>query len=354
MSVDVRRLPLSLPEWGVRSGAGLRGYWRALAAVRRVVRSEGIAEVHCGRNLPEGWIAWLLRRWSGIPYVCYVHGEELNTAGGSRELAWMTRRVFGAARLVIANSRNTARILKDEWRIEEARLRVLHPGVDTERFTPAARDARVRGELGWGERPVILTVGRLQKRKGHDMLLRALPAIRERAPDVLYAIVGDGEERARLERLAAELDLSPHVQFRGEPDDAELIRCYQQCDLFALPNREVDGDFEGFGMVLVEAQACGKPVLAGASGGTAETMRIPETGVTVNCDGPERLAETVSELLADPAAARADGPAGAGVGGRAVRLGFAGEASAGSGGDGSRGSGVRCQGSGVRVRSQLC
>jgi phosphatidylinositol alpha-1,6-mannosyltransferase len=80
-----------------------------------------------------------------------------------------------------------------------------------------------------------------------------------------------------------------------------MIQCYQQCDLFVLPNRQVGQDIEGFGMVLLEAQACGKPVIAGASGGTAETMRIPQTGHVIPCEGPEPLATLVSDLLADPA-----------------------------------------------------
>jgi phosphatidylinositol alpha-1,6-mannosyltransferase len=82
-------------------------------------------------------------------------------------------------------------------------------------------------------------------------------------------------------------------------DDAALVRCYQQCDLFALPNRQVGQDIEGFGMVLVEAQACGRPVLAGASGGTSETMRVPETGCVAPCEGPDLLAAAVAELLGD-------------------------------------------------------
>src|SRR5205814_10004845 len=89
--------------------------------------------------------------------------------------------------------------------------------------------------------------------------------------------------------------------FLGELDDATLLCCYQQCDLFVLPNRQVGRDIEGFGIVLLEAQACGKPVVAGASGGTAETMRIPETGRVVPCDHPDELAALVTELLADRA-----------------------------------------------------
>jgi phosphatidylinositol alpha-1,6-mannosyltransferase len=236
---------------------------------------------------------------TGVPYTCYVHGEELHFPG--RELAWLRRRVFRGAAMVIANSRNTWRLLRDEWDVPEGKLRLMYPGVDVERFVPAERDVEARARLGWGNRKVVLTVGRLQKRKGHDMLIRALPEIRRSVPDVLYAIVGDGDERKSLERLVVELGLAEFVQFRGETSDEELIRCYQQCDLFVLPNRDVNGDFEGFGMVLLEAQACGKPVVAGASGGTAETMSIPETGQVVCCDRPDELAMLVSQLLANEA-----------------------------------------------------
>lgn len=295
------RVPLSMSDWGMRNPAGLRGYWRAFRAVRRIVKAEGIGEIHCGACLPDGWVGWLLRRVTGTPYVCYMHGEELNYAGSSRELGWMAGRVLSGAKYLIANSWNTERILREEWGISPERIRVLHPGVDTERFAPAARDEAVRQRLGWGDRPVILTVGRLQKRKGHDMMIRALGAIRQQRPDVLYSIVGDGDERATLEELVRTEGLESHVEFRGEPNDAELVQCYQQCDVFVLANRQIGGDIEGFGMVLLEAQACGKPVIAGASGGTAETMQAPDTGRLVNCDGPEKLAETVAEFLRDEA-----------------------------------------------------
>jgi phosphatidylinositol alpha-1,6-mannosyltransferase len=256
--------------------------------------------VHCGRPLPEGVMGLALRALTGVPFLCYVHGEDVGTASTSREQSWLIRRVFGRAACVLANSRNTARILREQWGLAPQRLAVLHPGVDTGRFVPAGRSPAVRRRLGWGERPVVLTAGRLQKRKGQDHMIRALPAVRRAFPDVLYAVVGGGEERAALEGLAAREGVAAHVQFLGEVADAELIRCYQQCDLFALPNRQVGRDIEGFGMVLLEAQACGRPVLAGASGGTAETMRVPETGRVVCCEDPGRLAAAVVELLGDP------------------------------------------------------
>jgi phosphatidylinositol alpha-1,6-mannosyltransferase len=244
-------------------------------------------------------MALALRRRYGIRYACYVHGEDVNSASTSRELAWLVRHVFRDASFVIPNSRNTERILREEWDVPVDRIWLLHPGVDCDRFVPAKRCLQSRAALGWGTRPVILTVGRLQKRKGHDHMFMALATIRKAIPDVLYAIVGDGEEREYLHQLVAQHGLTEHVMFLGEVNDAVLTTCYQQCDLFVLPNREIARDIEGFGMVLLEAQACGKPVVAGTSGGTAETMRVPETGRLVNCDTPAPLASLVIELLSD-------------------------------------------------------
>jgi phosphatidylinositol alpha-1,6-mannosyltransferase len=267
--------------------------------LRELARAEGIGRVHCGKCLPEGFLAWMLKHRSGLPYLCYVHGEELNLAATSRELAWLTRRALRGAEMVIANSCNTERLLERGWGVPAERVRVLNPGVDADYFVPAPRDATRRARLGWGDRPVVLTVGRLQKRKGHDVMIRALAEVRRSLPDVLYAIVGDGEERAALEHLVDAEGVRGHVKFQGELDDAGLRACYQQCDLFVLPNRQVGQDIEGFGMVLVEAQACGRPVIGGASGGTAETMRVAETGFVVPCDTPDQLAAAVKGLLSD-------------------------------------------------------
>jgi phosphatidylinositol alpha-1,6-mannosyltransferase len=302
----VVRLPLAFlgahagaaPAWG--------GYWRALRALRQVARLHGIEQVHAGRCLPEGWIALSLRLCQGLPYVCYVHGEEVKReprgSGGmmaSRQYRWITWLVLRGARFLLANSRFTEHVLRKEWHLPGKRIRLLHPGVDTTRFGPAARSDEARARLGWGSRPVVLTVGRLQKRKGHDQMIRALGRIRESVPDILYVVVGDGEQRPTLERLVEQEGLGEYVQFLGQLADDDLVRCYQQCDLFVLPNRQIGTDVEGFGIVLLEAQSCGKPVVAGASGGTAETMQVPETGRLVSCDRPGELAELVVELLAD-------------------------------------------------------
>jgi len=304
------RLPIEMRTRGIRSFRNLQHYWTLASRVGAIVGREGITAIHCARNLPEGFVAYLVRKRRGTEYLCYAHGEDIGVSSTSRELAWMTRRVFAAASLVIASSQNTRDMLLNEWGLPDSKVRHFTPGVDTRQFAPAPPDEIIRAELGWAGRTVLLTVGRLQKRKGQDCLIRALKEIRRTHPDVLYAVLGDGDELPQLQALADAEGVAGNVQFLGGASDEILRRCYQQCDLFVLPNRTVGRDFEGFGMVLLEAQACGKPVVAGASGGTAETMRIPETGRVVACDTPGPLAALLTELLSDPAELRAMGARG--------------------------------------------
>ena len=295
--LEIVRLPLAFSEWGLSSSGALHNYWRTLGQVTRLARKSSVEEVHCGRCIPEGWVALLHRMRSGIPYVCYVHGEDVETAATSRELSWMVRRVLSSAKYLIANSHNTAEILKRRWRLPGDRIRVVHPGVDTRKFVPKSRDDVVRRRLGWNRRPVVLTVGRLHERKGQDMMIRALEHVHQYVPNALYAVVGGGEDLVRLRELSNKGGVSDSVRFYNEVDDPTMIEMYQQCDVFVLPNRQVGRDIEGFGMVLLEAQACGKPVIAGMSGGTAETMIQGKTGLVVSCDEPLTLAKAVCELL---------------------------------------------------------
>jgi phosphatidylinositol alpha-1,6-mannosyltransferase len=306
----IERLTRPFGSWGLLSPNGWVGYGAAWRQVRGAMRVRRPQAIHCGKCLPEGLAAVLATRGgrvsssggqgSGLPIWCFAHGEELTLARTSRELRRLTDAVLRRATRVVANSQHTGRLLTGDWRVAPDRVVVLTPGVDTTRFVPAAADELVRARLGWSGRRVILTVGALQKRKGQDMLIRALPAIRRACPDVLYAIAGEGWERQYLVRLAGEVGVADAVRFLGVPDESEIVRLYQQCDLFALPNRQVDWDLEGFGIVLLEAQACGKPVIAGASGGTAEAIASGETGELVSCEEPATLAQACISFLENP------------------------------------------------------
>lgn len=298
--LTIQRINLSSPSWGIKSKTGLAFYWKTFWQLKKIIKKNNISQIHCGRCLPEGVMGWLLHLFTGIPFICYVHGEDVETASTSRELSWLVKKVLNKANHLICNSKNTANILLTSWSAPEDRLVVLNPGCDTTKFIPAEYNQSIRDSLGWGDKKVILTVGRLQKRKGHDKMIEALPRIKETHPDILYAIVGSGDELNALKKQVSDLSLENNVIFHSEINDQEMIQCYQQCDVFILPNRTVGNDIEGFGMVLVEAQACGKPVIAGDSGGTAETMKIGETGIIIDCTSPNLIANKLTTLLSAP------------------------------------------------------
>jgi len=295
--LNLQRLNLSSPSWGIKSITGLKFYLRVFNQIRKLIKQHEISTIHCGRCLPEGFIGLIFNKLMGIPYICYIHGEDVEAAATSRELSWMVTKILANATKLICNSQNTANLLLNNWQADSRIIKILNPGCDTNKFIPAEPDEHIKSKLGWHNKKVILTVGRLQERKGQDMLIKALPAIKEVSPNILYAIIGGGEEKQKLDKLVNELNLQDHVMFMSEVSDEEMIQAYQQCDLFILPNRTVGKDIEGFGMVLVEAQACGIPVIAGDSGGTAETMIIGETGFIVDCTEPEVIANKIIELF---------------------------------------------------------
>lgn len=290
------RQPMTSKSWGLKSITGLGFYGRMLYQALKH-KPANLSQIHCGRTIHEGFTGLILSKLLRKPLICYVHGEDIEVARSSRELAFMVRQVLKGSTKLICNSNNTKNLLTEHWQIPVDQIAVLHPGVDEQRFIPVPADDDFRQQQGWQQRIVCLTVGRLQKRKGHDRMIMALPQIVAKYPQFLYVIVGNGEELPALKQLVQQYQVEPYVQFKAEITDPELIQCYQQCDFFILPNRAEGNDIEGFGMVLVEAQAAGKPVIAGDSGGTRETMLVGTTGLIADCTIPTKISEAVFQLI---------------------------------------------------------
>ena len=298
--LDIVRIELESTEWGLASTKGLGFYWETIRKVLKLIKEHGIEEVHCGRVIPEGVIARALKLLAGARYNCFVHGEDVETAATSREHSLLVKNVCKNASMLICNSENTANIVHKLGFDSGSKCEVLHPGVDTSRFEVAAPDTSFRQQMGWSGKRVLLTVGRLQRRKGQDFLIKSMPALLKEFPDLFYAVVGRGECYDELISLVDQHKLHDNVCVYPDMDDEALIKCYQQCDIFILPNRTIDNDIEGFGMVLVEAQVCGKPVIAGDSGGTRETMNIGKTGHIIDCSSTENLLNGLSPILRNP------------------------------------------------------
>lgn len=194
-----------------------------------------------------------------------------------------------------------------------AALEHLPAGVDTARFRPdAAAREELRTRYGLGDRPVIVCVSRLVPRKGQDMLIRALPGIRERIDGAALVIVGGGPYADDLRALASTVGVSEEVIFTAGVPWEELPAHHAMADVFAMPcrTRGAGLDVEGLGIVFLEASACGVPVVAGNSGGAPETVRDGETGLVVDGRSVSGITEAIVTVLSDRDRARAMGSAG--------------------------------------------
>jgi len=292
----VHRLRLRRYRWLRPESLGMYG--------RLLIHSAGLAvryrfsAVHAGRVLPEGLVGLIVARLLGKPLVIYAHGEELTTwkePGKQRVM----RFVYRKASRVVANSAFTREELIKAG-VDVERIAMIHPGVDVRRFRPGLAVSDLRERIGAARGSgLILSVGRLSRRKGFDQVIRSIPELVGRGVDVHYAIIGIGEDEEYLAGIAHALGVVNRVHFLGHVPMEDLARWYNAADVFAMPNREVDGDTEGFGMVFVEAGACGKPAIAGVAGGTGAAVADGVTGLRVEGESLEAVVEALYRCLTD-------------------------------------------------------
>ena len=282
-----------------------------LRRAKEIMRSRGCEAVWFGAAAPLALLAPSLRATGAQRIVACTHGHEVG---------WS---MLPAARQALRRIGNTTDALTFVSKYTRGRfaaafgpmagLEHLPSGVDTDLFRPddAARD-EIRKRYGLGDRPTIVCVSRLVPRKGQDMLVRAVPVLRKRIPDLALLLVGGGPYRKRLSALVNELDVSGHVVLTGSVPWQELPAHYAAGDVFAMPARTRGKglDVEALGIVYLEAAATGLPVVAGRSGGAPETVLDEVTGHVVDGRDLGQLVETLSPLLTDPGRARGMGRVG--------------------------------------------
>ena len=265
--------------------------------------------VHAGRVLPEGLVALLVARIARVPLVVYAHGEEIT--GWRKPAKFRTKvHVYRSADRIIANSDFTrGELLKLGVRPE--RITLIQPGVDVARFRPGLPHGDLRSAVGLTQAGMlVLSVGRLSRRKGFDHTIRALARVRSQGIDAAYAVIGIGPDRDYLEGIARECGVQPWVHLLGHVTPDDLPRWYCAADVFAMPNRKIGNDTEGFGMVFIEAAACGKASVAGREGGTADAVLEGTTGFRVDGESVDELAGALRRLLTEPELRRGMGSRG--------------------------------------------
>lgn len=254
--------------------------------------------VHCGDLYPAGMIGWVLKKTLNIPFVAYCHGEDITLTDQRRFQPKLRNLIYRHADAVIANGAFAIENLLRTG-IEGKKIYKISPGLDGDVFFPDAGGAAMRERYGLGDEIVVLTVARLVQRKGHARVMRALATLRAEVPPFRYVIVGRGPMEAELRDLAATLEMEDRVIFAGFVADGDLNFHYNMADIVAMPNTEELGDVEGFGMVFLEANAAGKPVIGGRSGGTAEAVADGVTGFLVGSEEEAELEGVLRKLMLD-------------------------------------------------------
>ena len=275
--------------------------WRVYRAIRQSIKVHRVTLLHVGHVLPLGTIALLLKRWRKLPYLLYAHGLDILLPQRSVRKKALLKRIIRQAHGLVSNSNFTREaLLKLGGRADT--IAVVYPCPNlTDTRVPVDRLEHLRRTHRLDGKRVILTVGRLVERKGHDQIIRALPAVRKRVPNATYLVVGNGPYRHRLQQLVNQYRLGEHVTFLDRVDETQLAACFEVCDVFAMPSRQIGPDVEGFGMVYLEAALFGKPAIAGESGGATEAVLHNLTGLIVNPNDTAAISAALIKLLTDRA-----------------------------------------------------
>src|SRR5215470_8630912 len=286
-------VPAGMLPPGVRQLPPVKNRLAYSLAALRAARAHGrIDVVFCG-HLFMAPLAAIIARLVRAKLWVQVHGIE-----AWQELSGLHRRSVEAAAVVTSVSRHTRRRLLQWVGIEPARVKVL-PNTVEQRFQPGPKPDDLLERHAARGKTVLMTVSRLaasERYKGHDRVIRSLPRVLSEHPDTIYIVVGDGDDRPRLEMLAAQCGVAEKIRFTGQVPRDELPDYFRLADVFVMPSTG-----EGFGIVFLEAMATGIRVIGGNRDGSVDALGDGALGILVEPEDREELASAICAALASRA-----------------------------------------------------
>ncbi len=231
--------------------------------------------------------------------MVYCHGMDVMMAAKNKRKKNLAGKILKKAEFIAVNSEFTKQKVL-EYGVRAQGVTVVYPCPNMKllrEVLPEEVEA-LKDKCGLRNKKIILTAGRLVERKGHDVVLGALHKLKEKIPQAHYVIIGAGPQKAALELMVKTLKLEDSVTLAGEISDYDLAAWYKICDVFVMISRQLENeDAEGFGIVYLEANMFGKPVIAGKSGGAGEAVLDNETGILVEPTNPEQILNALKNLL---------------------------------------------------------
>ncbi|MFA5318218.1 MAG: glycosyltransferase family 4 protein [Patescibacteria group bacterium] len=287
----------------VLTGAKLiRPHWIfSLWHLWRAIKKYKINTVLVGHILPLGTVAWLLSKIVRFDYVVFLHGMDFAFAMKSARKRWLARRILKNAKKIICVNSYVAKLAETHCNASvRDKIAVVNPGVEKgiRNQELGIRNALVE-KYNLAGKKILLQVGRLVERKGVDKVIEALPKVWEEIPELFYIIAGNGPEIFNIQYSILNIKNKDKIILINKASDQEVAALYELCDIFIMPSRDIDGDFEGFGIVYLEANLRGKPVIAGDSGGVRDAVEDGVNGLLVNPEDINGISRAIVKLCKD-------------------------------------------------------
>ena len=281
-----------------------RGFFRWSKAIFKLyhqVKKNKIDYVLVGHILPLGTATYLVSKLLNIKYAVVLHGMDFTLATRNSYKKTISRLILNRADKIIAANSYVAKLAGDFIK-DNNKIKVINPGVKDFSDFNYADNSDVRQKNGLTDHKILFSLGRLVKRKGFDYVIKALQKVLRERPelDLLYIIAGQGPDNDYLKQIAYEelgLNWEKYIKFVGEVSESEKWSLLSCCDIFIMPSRNISGDFEGFGIVYLEANLAGKAVIAGRSGGVSDAVESGVNGLLVDPESILEISQAILSLL---------------------------------------------------------
>lgn len=267
-----------------------------------VIIKHSISHILVGHVLPLGIVTYFVSRITKTKYSVILHGMDFVQAQKYPRKKYITRVILSNSENIICGNSHTANLVKKfiETKHHE-KIKIINPGID---YSVRAKNEIIENlkiEHNLAGKFMLLSIGRIVKRKGFDKTIEALPQILSQHPKVVYIILGKGPDEDYIQSKINDLDSSIQskiIWLKNTPDDHKWA-WLNLIDVFVMPSRKINGDFEGFGIVYLEANLFGKPVIAGRSGGIEDAVKNYYNGILVDPESPDDIAGAINELIMD-------------------------------------------------------
>ncbi|HNV12604.1 MAG TPA: glycosyltransferase family 4 protein [bacterium] len=279
----------------------------AIKVVFKEVKKNKIDNILVGQILPLGTVVFILSFFLKIKYSIFFHGMDLSFCSKNIWKKFLSKMIINRSSKIICANSFVCEMLINIYNQDRSKLIIVNPGVNNFNFNNEQKKEELISKYNLSNKKILFSLGRLVKRKGFDYTILSLKKVFDSSPlfdeDLKYIIAGNGPDEEYLKKIAKNIfgdNFSEKIIFVGEISEEEKWTFLSLSDIFIMPARNVAGDFEGFGIVFLEASLLSKPVIAGKSGGITDAVADSISGLMVDPESEEEISQAILKLLNDP------------------------------------------------------